>query len=248
MNAPSDTRPVIELEDVWYRFDGGPAVLEAISLGVRDREFIGVVGPNAGGKSTLLKIILGLYAPFRGRVRVLGESPARARGRIGYVPQYPTFARDFPTDVMHAVLMGRLGRTRSFGGYSDADRASAREAMEEMEILPLARRHIDTLSGGQLQRVLVARALVCDPRILLLDEPTANIDQRGETDIFDYLKAFNRRMTIVVVSHDVGFISRYVERVACVNKTLICHDTADIDGRTIQELYGADVQMVAHSH
>lgn len=239
---------VIELNDVWYRFDEGPAVLEGIDLSVGDKEFIGVVGPNAGGKSTLLKIILGLYQPYRGRVRVLDAPPARVRGRIGYVPQYPTFARDFPTDVMHAVLMGRLGTTRFVGGYTDADRASAREAMEEMEILPLAGRHIDTLSGGQLQRVLVARALVCDPRILLLDEPTANIDQRGETDIFDYLKEFNRRMTIVVVSHDVGFISRYVERVACVNRTLICHDTADIDGRTIQELYGADVQMVAHSH
>lgn len=248
MSRPTDPQSVIELEDIWYRFDGGPAVLEGINLDIRNKEFIGVVGPNAGGKSTLLKIILGLYQPLRGRVRVLGASPARARSRIGYVPQYPTFARDFPTDVMHAVLMGRLGATRSFGGYSDADRASARAAMEEMEVLPLAGRHIDTLSGGQLQRVLVARALVCDPRILLLDEPTANIDQRGETDIFDYLKAFNRRMTIVVVSHDVGFISRYVERVACVNKTLICHDTADIDGRTIQELYGTDVQMVAHSH
>lgn len=246
--SPTQQPPVIELNDVWYRFDEGPPVLEGVDLCVGDKEFIGVVGPNAGGKSTLLKIILGLYHPFKGRVRVLGAPPARVRGRIGYVPQYPTFARDFPTDVMHAVLMGRLGSTRFLGGYSDADRASAREAMEEMEILPLAGRHIDTLSGGQLQRVLVARALVCDPRILLLDEPTANIDQRGETDIFDYLKEFHRRMTIVVVSHDVGFISRYVERVACVNRTLICHDTADIDGRTIQELYGADVQMVAHSH
>lgn len=239
---------MVELEDVWYRFVDGPPVLEGIDLSIRDKEFIGVVGPNAGGKSTLLKIIAGLYQPFRGRVRVLGVSPARARGRLGYVPQHPTFARDFPTDVMHAVLMGRLGMTRSFGGYSESDHASVREAMAETEILPLARRRIDTLSGGQLQRVLVARALVCKPRILLLDEPTSNIDQRGETDIFDYLKEFNRRMTIIVVSHDVGFISRYVERVACVNKTLICHDTADINGQVIQELYGADVQMVAHSH
>lgn len=239
---------VIDLEDVWYRFDGGPPVLQGVSLRVPDKEFIGVVGPNAGGKSTLLKVLLGLYHPYQGRVRVLGTSPSRARRRIGYVPQYPTFSREFPTDVLHAVLTGRLGMTRGFGRYSEADRARARDAMMETEIESLAGRQISTLSGGQLQRVLVARALVCEPRILLLDEPTSNIDQRVETDIFDYLREFNRRMTIVVVSHDIGFISRYVDRVACLNKTLICHDTADIDGRTIQELYGADVQMVAHQH
>lgn len=248
MTRTAESPVIVDLENVWYRFDGGPPVLEDVTLQVAGKEFIGVVGPNAGGKSTLLKIMLGLYQPYRGRVRILGDTPSRARRRIGYVPQYPTFSREFPTDVMHAVLMGRLGMTRGLGGYSEADRARAREAMQETEISSLAGRHISTLSGGQLQRVLVARALVCDPRILLLDEPTANIDQRLETDIFDYLKEFNRRMTIIVVSHDIGFISRYVNRVACLNKTLICHDTADISGQTIQELYGTEVQMVAHRH
>jgi zinc transport system ATP-binding protein len=181
-------------------------------------------------------------------VEVLGTTPGQARARIGYVPQYPTFSREFPTDVLHAVLMGRLGLGGSWRGYSTADRGAALRAMEETEVADLAGRHINTLSGGQLQRVLVARALACDPQLLLLDEPTSNIDQRVETDIFDYLKTFNQRMTIVVVSHDIGFISRYVDRVACLNRTLICHDTADIDGKTIQELYGADVQMVAHRH
>jgi len=247
MNA-SPAGAAIELQDVWYRFDDGPPVLEAVDLTVHDREFIGLVGPNAGGKSTLLKIILGLYRPFRGKVRVLGDRASRARRHIGYVPQYPTFARDFPMDVMHAVLMGRLGMTRSIGGYTQNDRERAQQAMEETEIGALAGRGIETLSGGQRQRVLVARALVCEPRVLLLDEPTANIDQRVETDIFDLLRELNQRMAIVVVSHDIGFISRYVERVACLNRTLICHRTADIDGRTIQELYGAEVQMVAHRH
>lgn len=248
MTDKRDSLPAIVLDNVCFRFGEGPPVLENVTITIPEREFIGVVGPNAGGKSTLLKIVLGLYQPDRGRVRVLGDSPLKARQRIGYVPQYPTFSRDFPTDVMHAVLMGRLGLTRGFGGYTDLDRASAMSAMEETEIVDLAGRRIDTLSGGQMQRLLVARALVCDPQILLLDEPTSNIDQRLETDIFDYLKEFNQRMTIVVVSHDIGFISKYVNRVACLNKTLICHDTADIDGQTIQDLYGSDVQMVAHSH
>lgn len=244
----SDPPLAIELEDVWFRFDTRPPVLEAINLRVPEKEFLGVVGPNAGGKSTLLKIILGLYEPWSGRVRVLGDEPEAARGRIGYVPQYPTFSREFPTDVLHAVLMGRLGTGDRWRGYTRADHDSARRAMDETEVADLAGRQINTLSGGQLQRVLVARALACDPQLLLLDEPTSNIDQRVETDIFDYLKTFIQRMTIVVVSHDIGFISRYVDRVACLNRTLICHDTADIDGKTIQELYGADVQMVAHRH
>lgn len=248
MSEAPDTGIVIDLQNVWYRYETGPAVLEGVNLRVPDGEFLGVVGPNAGGKSTLLKIMLGLYQPYRGRVTVLGDTPRRARRRIGYVPQYPTFSREFPTDVLHAVLMGRLGLARGFGGYSETDRALAREAMAETEIASLADRNINTLSGGQLQRVMVARALVCEPRILLLDEPTSNIDQRVETDIFDFLREFNKRMTIVVVSHDIGFISRYVQRVACLNKTLICHDTADIDGKTIQQLYDTDVQMVAHRH
>jgi zinc transport system ATP-binding protein len=120
--------------------------------------------------------------------------------------------------------------------------------MDEMEILDLDQRRLDTLSGGQLQRVLVARALACEPRILILDEPTANIDLRVESEIFDLLKALNQRMSIVVVSHDVGFISGYIHRVACVNRTLICHHTSSLDGAMIEELYGTDVRMVQHVH
>jgi zinc transport system ATP-binding protein len=120
--------------------------------------------------------------------------------------------------------------------------------MAETEVLDLAARQLCTLSGGQLQRVLVARALACEPRILMLDEPTANIDMRVETEIFDLLKRFNKRMTIIVVSHDIGFISGYVNRVACLNRTLICHHTAAIDGDTIRSLYDADVKMVEHRH
>jgi zinc transport system ATP-binding protein len=237
----------VELQDVNFSY-GGPRVLEAISLDVPEGEFLGVVGPNAGGKSTLLKLVLGLLEPQRGRVRVLGGSPQRTRHRIGYVPQYPQFRRDFPITVEQVVLTGRLGGERWFGGWQAADRAAARDAMREAEVLPLARRRIETLSGGQLQRVLLARALVGEPRVLILDEPTANIDMRVESDIFDLLKALNARMTIIVVSHDVAFISRYVTRVACLNRTLMCHRTEEIDGQTIQDLYDVDVRQVAHSH
>ncbi len=239
--------PVISLRGLSFSY-GGPPALEGIDLEVSDGEFLGVVGPNAGGKSTLLKLILGLLSPQAGRIEVLGRSPARSRKWLGYVPQYPVFRRDFPISVEDTVLMGRLGKGRLLGGYRRVDREIARRAMRETEVAGLAGRQLSTLSGGQLQRVLVARALACEPRILILDEPTANIDMRVETDIFDLLKQLNRRMTIIVVSHDIGFISQYVDRVACLNRTLMCHHTADIDGKMVNELYGSHVRMVEHVH
>lgn len=238
---------VISLQDVTFSY-GGPKVLDRVSLEVEEFEFLGVVGPNAGGKSTLLKLILGLLKPLSGRVRILGMAPERGCRKIGYVPQYPLFSRDFPITVEQTVLMGRLGTPRLFGGYRRRDREVARRAMAETEVGDLASRQLRTLSGGQLQRVLMARALATEPRILILDEPTANIDMRVETEIFDLLKQLNDRMTIVVVSHDVGFISGYVDRVACLNRTLVCHNTACIDGEAIRSLYAADVKMVDHLH
>jgi zinc transport system ATP-binding protein len=237
----------ISLRGISFSY-GGPQVLEDISLEVAEGDFLGVVGPNAGGKSTLLKIILGLLQPDSGEVRVLGRPPLEVRRQIGYVPQYPEFRRDFPITVKEAVLMGRIGHGGLFGGYSRTDREITGRVLEETEVSDLASRRISTLSGGQLQRVLVARALACQPRILILDEPTANIDLRVESEIFELLKEISRRMTIVVVSHDVGFVSRYVNRVACLAQTLMCHHTSAIDGKIINELYGMDVRMVEHLH
>lgn len=238
---------VIELRGVSFAYGAVP-VLEDVDLVVPPGEFLGIVGPNAGGKSTLLKLVLGLLEPTAGTIRVLGRGARVASREIGYVPQYPAFARDFPLTVEQVVLTGRLGRGRLLGGYRAKDREMARWVMTQTEIADLAQRRIATLSGGQLQRVLVARALACEPQILILDEPTANIDMRVESDIFDLLRALNRRMTILVVSHDVAFISAYVQRVACVNRTLLCHATESIDGQVIHDLYGGDVRRVAHSH
>ena len=239
--------PVIELSGVSFAYGTVP-VLQDVDLAVAPGEFLGIVGPNAGGKSTLLKLILGLLAPAAGRIRVLGRRPQAASPAIGYVPQYPAFARDFPVTVEQVVLTGRLARGRLLGGYRREDREMARWVMTQTEIADLAPRRIATLSGGQLQRVLVARALACEPQILILDEPTANIDMRVESDIFDLLRVLNQRMTILVVSHDVAFISAYVRRVACVNRTLLCHATESIDGQIIQDLYGGEVRHVAHVH
>jgi len=239
------TAPIIQIERLGFAYQSLPA-LQDIDLSVEAGEFLGIVGPNAGGKSTLLKLILGLLQPQTGRIRVLGRPPREARKQVGYVPQYPGFTRDFPVTVEQAVLMGRIGSGRLLGGYARADRVATRRALGEVEAMDIAERQIGTLSGGQLQRMLLARALVSDPKLLILDEPTANIDQRMEGEIFDLLRGLNRRMTILVVSHDIAFISSYVSRVACLNRTLICHHTAAIDGEVIQALYGERVRRVAH--
>jgi len=239
---------VVSLRGVSFSYDG-PMVLDRVELSVREGEFLGVVGPNAGGKSTLLRIILGLLEPSAGEVHVLGRSPLESRRQLGFVSQYPTFRRDFPITVRETVRMGRLGNGGGvLGGYRSRDKEIAERVMKETETLELASRRLGTLSGGQLQRVMLARALACEPKILILDEPTANIDMRVEKDIFDLLKELNKRMTILVVSHDVGFISSYVHRVACLNRTLICHHTAAIDGQIINQLYESEVRMVEHIH
>jgi zinc transport system ATP-binding protein len=238
---------VISIRDVSFSYTG-PQVLTHINLEVFRGEFLGLVGPNGGGKSTLLKVILGLLKPSSGEVFVLGLPPARGRAAIGYVPQHTVFASDFPISVEEAVLQGRLGKTQCLGGYTQEDRACAQRAMEQVEILGLSSCPLAALSGGQRQRVLIARALAVEPEILILDEPTAHVDLRLEESFFHLLKQLNQQMTIVVVSHDLGFISHYVNRVACLNQTLVCHKTAAISGEIIKQLYGASVRMINHIH
>jgi zinc transport system ATP-binding protein len=237
----------VEFDNVSFAYNGAP-VLEDISFSVAPAEFFGIIGPNAAGKSTLLKLMLGLLAPSRGSIRLFGEAPESGRRRAGYVPQHPAFSRSFPISVMELVLLGRIGTGRRYGGFTRADRGKALEALCATEIADLQSRPINTLSGGQLQRALIARALVCEPDLLILDEPTANIDLRAEEDIFALLREYSAHMTIIVVSHDIAFISGYVHRVGCLNRRLVCHHTGEISGKTIEELYGAPVRVIEHVH
>ena len=238
---------VIKIHDLHFSY-GGPVILEDIQLDIKANEFVGMVGPNGSGKTTLLKIILGLLDPDKGSVKVLGKQPYQAVKEIGYMPQFTAFSRDFPISVEETVLMGRLGKTSSIGFFSKKDKQLAGESMEAVEVLDLKKRSIGSLSGGQLQRVLIARALACNPKIMILDEPTANIDMKAEKDIFDLLKKLNEKITIIVVTHDIGFISQYITKVACINRTLVCHPTSELTGDTIENLYGTHVHMVDHHH
>ena len=238
---------VIKIRDLHFNYGDVP-ILEDINIDIQQKEFIGMVGPNGSGKTTLLKIILGLLVPDHGTVEVLGKPPVQSVKNVGYMPQFAPFTRDFPISVEETVLMGRLGKTSSMGFFSKEDKQLAAESMEAVEVLDLRKRSIGSLSGGQLQRALIARALTCNPEIMILDEPTANVDMKVEKDIFDLLKKLNEKITIIVVTHDIGFISQYIDRVACINRTLICHPTSELTGETIENLYGTHVHMVHHHH
>lgn len=236
---------IISLRDVSFSYDG-LMVLEDVNLSIYEDDFIGIIGPNGGGKSTLLKIILGLLSPTRGEVKVFGLSPRHKRHLIGYVPQQADFDHDFPVTVREVVLMGRLshrGRSRSF---TVEDSRISEEAMNLVEINDLADRQIGRLSGGQRQRVFLARALASEPRVLLLDEPTASVDTRAELDFFEILRDLNKRMAIVMVSHDVGMISAYVKTIACLRRSLIYHQSKEITGDMLDAAYQCPVDIIAH--
>ncbi len=237
--------PVVEFDRVSFAYDG-TLVLEEVTFGVHRGDFLSIVGPNGGGKTTILRLILGLIRPRSGIVRVFGDSPERARSRIGYMPQSSTLDPLFPVSVRDVVLMGRLGSASALGFYSREDRLRADQALDMVEMRGFMHRPFSSLSGGQSQRVLLARALAVQPDLLILDEPTSNIDVAVENELYELLQKLNDSMTIMLVTHDLGFVSRYVKNVACVNRRLIAHPTCEITGEMISAIYGSDMHMIRH--
>ncbi len=249
MGAVMTKEIVIAVRDVDFSYDRHNLILEGATFDILKHEFAAVIGPNGGGKTTLLKLILGLIEPSRGTLRVFDGRVANARRRIGYMPQYPRLDHDFPVTVMDVVLMGRLGQTRVMGPFRRTDIEAAEAALEETSCFDLRNRPFSALSSGQRQRILISRALASDPELLMLDEPTSNLDPSVQDDIQDLLHTLNERMTIIVVSHDVAFVSKYVEKVVCVNRTVALHPTSEMKGELITMLYGnADVRLVDHEH
>ena len=237
---------VIEIRDLFFGYDQTP-VLSDVHLDIWPVDSICIVGPNGGGKTTLIKLILGLLSPTRGTIRVFGQKPAEARLRIGYVPQYAHYDPQFPISVRDVVCMGRLGSSYT-GRYSKTDKEMAMAALAKTGLTDLAGRPFASISGGQRQRTLIARALASGGEILILDEPTANIDHESEVHFFDLLGELNRNMTILMVTHEVGFASTFFKRIACVNKQVVIHPTSELTGKLIQEMYGGDLKMIRHDH
>ncbi|MEJ2729877.1 MAG: ABC transporter ATP-binding protein [Deltaproteobacteria bacterium] len=242
---------IVEIKNVCFAYNGH-MVLEGVSLDIRQADFIAMIGPNGGGKTTLLKLILGLLKPAKGSIRVLGNTTEKASHHIGYVPQDVHINRSFPITAMDIVLMGKLEPNRRWAKRSAQDRQEALKALKRMEIEAFANSKIDELSGGQRQRVFIARALVSQPKLLLLDEPTASIDAKGQAEFYRLLKTLNKDIPILVVSHDLVAISTYVKSVACVNKRLHYHNQAEITGEMLEEMYPCTdeevcpVELIAH--
>ncbi len=238
---------VVDITGMTFSYDGVP-VLEDVNLTVTERDLACVVGPNGGGKTTLLKLLLGVYQPSRGTVRVLGVPPEQARPLVGYVPQSYGYDSQFPVRVIDVVLMGRIHQSRWIGPYGRADKEAALRALEQVGMAELRHRPLSALSGGPRQRAVIARALVAEPQLLLLDEPTASLDLAAETELYAVLKKLNESMTIVMVSHDLGFVSGFITKVICVKRHVVVHPTGEITGEIIGELYGNEMRIVRHNH
>jgi len=238
--------PVISVRGVDFRYPSGRWVLKNVDLEVERGCFASIIGPNGGGKTTLLKLILGRLKPQRGTIQVLGTTPEKALGQIGVMPQHSQSDPLFPIRVFEVVAMGRLRRGRRPGPLGTTDRAEVRAVLDRLGIIQLENRSYSELSGGQRQRVLLARALATRPELLLLDEPEAGLDRKVEQDFFDLLQEINREATIILISHDLGFVASFVQTVICVHQTVDVHPTSALDGEMIRDLYGGEVHLVHH--
>jgi len=237
--------PVIEMAGVSFRY-GDRDVLTDVNLNVTSGEFVTVVGPNGGGKTTLLKLVMGLHRPDGGQIRVFGGAPSAARLKIGYMPQESNIDSKFPVTVLEVAMMGMLGNGTRLGLPSKKDRIRAQSALETVGLNDHSSRPLSALSGGEKRRLLIARAIICDPELLVLDEPTANIDLLAEQEILSVLKSMVPKITIFMSSHDLAFVSEHVDTVVCVNRTVAVHDTAKVSSETFKEVFGKDLKIVLH--
>ena len=236
---------VVEIHQLDFSYNGQP-VLQNVEFALKKGDFMAMIGPNGGGKTTLLKLMLGLLTPERGVITVLGAAPRQVSHRVGYVPQDIHINKAFPISVMDVVLMGRL--RPGFGGlrHTRRDRRAAYHSLDRMGMADYAERRIGELSGGQIQRVFVARALVTRPELLFLDEPAASIDTRGQQEFYQLLEALNQEITIILVSHDLMAVSTHVKSVACVNRRLHYHDQAELTAEMVEDMYSCPVDLIAH--
>lgn len=245
MQVTKTPREMISIRHLWAGYES-ENVLEDINLSVWETDFIGLIGPNGGGKTTLIKVLLGLLPPSRGEVHVVGKSIKEGRRHVGYVPQVVQFDRDFPISVWDVARMGRLGQRRLLQRYTAEDNEIVAQALRRVDMLDLRDRPIGALSGGQRQRVYIARALAAEPEILLLDEPTASVDPKVSSSIYELLSRLNDHVTILMISHDMSVMSSHVKTVGCLNRRLFYHGAKQITPEMLEAAYQCPIDLIAH--
>lgn len=240
-------RPLIQLDGISAAY-GQKAVLQQVSLTVYERDFLGIIGPNGGGKTTLVKIILGLLKPTAGHIQYFRDGREVPEISMGYLPQYSSIDKKFPISVYEVVLSG-LNRQKSlFRPFSKEQHEQVRRTIARMGLEGMEKQPIGQLSGGQLQRVLLGRALVSNPQAVILDEPNTYIDKRFEARLYSLLEEINREHAIILVSHDIGTVLQNVKSIACVNGTLDYHPDTEIPADWMEEHFGCPIELLGHSN
>ena len=236
--------PIIEIKNLSAGYDER-TVLHDVNLSVYQRDFLGIIGPNGGGKTTLIKCILGLLKPTGGEILFHSERSTSAF-TMGYLPQYNSIDRKFPITIKEVILSGLSSKKSLISRYSAEHREKAHEVILRMGLEGLEERAIGALSGGQLQRALLGRAIISDPEVIILDEPSTYIDKQFEARLYELLAEINKECAIILVSHDIGTILQQVKSVACVNETLDYHPDAGITGEWLERNFHCPIELLGH--
>lgn len=236
---------LINIDNIVAGYDN-KIVLHDVSLDIWENDFLGIIGPNGGGKTTLLKIILGLLKPKSGSVRYFDGEKEVSSLKIGYLPQMNKIDKKFPISVREVVLSGLMAEKPRFRDFTAEQKQRAEEVIAQMGLQELAKRAIGDLSGGQLQRVLLGRSMVSRPKVLILDEPNSYVDKRFESHFYNLLEEISKESSIILVSHDIGTVLSMVKNIACINETLHYHSGADISAEWLENKYACPIELVGH--
>lgn len=239
--------PLIQITDLSASYDN-KTVLSHINLTVYEQDFLGVIGPNGGGKTTLVKTILGLHQPDKGQIRFFQDGKETEEINMGYLPQYNSIDKKFPISVYEVVLSGLSKQKSLFKRYTRKQHEQVRRIIAQMGLEGYENRAIGQLSGGQLQRAMLGRALVSNPEVIILDEPNTYIDKRFEAKLYELLEEINRERAIILVSHDIGTVLQNVKTIACVNETLDYHPDTEVPTEWLEEHFGCPIELLGHGH
>lgn len=236
---------ILELKDITVGYNNNPPTLKGVNLSVFENDFLGIIGPNGGGKTTLLKTILGLKDSNNGEILFFNNGQKKEKIKIGYLPQINQIDKKFPISILEVILSG-ISIKNSFKSYTKEQKERAKEVAEQMGLGDKMKKPIGELSGGQLQRTLLGRAIVDNPELLILDEPNSYVDKKFESSFYKILEDLNKTTAIIMVSHDVGTVLSIVKNIACVNGGLHYHAGTNVSAEWINQTYNCPIDIVGH--